>query len=211
MSITKIPVHGAEITSTILNLLVPNYFDSYEESETAGTYNLYKNDTIIATVTAYGQIALKYNGGANTIYSVDPQYTLDYIYSCQNGLAFQFHYGNEGTAIRAFLTKDNNGDPVVVNMPITPASPNTSEIATAANYNSVTESRSLPYYINLPASDVTSLAPVILNDDYGSYCPNAFVTMYRQRNAVQGNDVGEIIDIGGTKYISNGGMLLRDE
>lgn len=211
MSITKIPVHGADITSTILALLVPNYFDSYEESETTGTYNLYKNDTLIATVTAYGQIALKYNNGANTIYSVDPQYTLDYIYSCQNGLAFQSHYGNEGTAIRAFLTKDNNGDPAIINMAISPRSPSRTAPANAANNKSVAVSYSLPYYIDLPASDVTSIAPVVLNDDYGSYCPNAFVTMYRQRNAVQGDDIGEIIDIGGTKYISNGGMLLRDE
>ena len=211
MAITKIPVHGADITSTILALLVPDYFDSYEESSTPGTYNLYKNSTLIATVTAYGQVILKYNGGASSIYTVDPQYTLDYIYSCQNGLAFQFHYGNEGTAIRTFLTKDNNGDPVVVSMPITPASPNSTQNATAANHNSLTASNSLPYYINLPASNVTSIAPIALNDDYGSYCPNAYVMMYRQSNAAQSTGVGEIIDIGGTKYISNGGMALKDE
>lgn len=205
MAIQKIPVHGTEIASTILSLLVPAYFDSYVESETTGTYNLYKGTDNIATVNSYGNVTLKYNNGASTIQTIDSEYTLDYLYTCNNGIAFSYHYGSEGTAIRSFLTKDNNGNPAVINMPITPASPNSQERAQAANYNSSSTSLSMPYAINLAAAEVTSLAPIVLNDDHASYCPNAYVTMYRQNNGV-----AETLDIAGTKFISNGGMALRD-
>lgn len=206
MAIQKIPVHGAEITSTILSLLVPTYFDSYAESETPGTYNLYKGTDIIATVDSYGNVVLKYNGGASTIQTILYQYQCDYLYVCSNGLAYSIHYGGEGTAIRSFLTKDNNGDVAIVAMDITPASPSVQERAYAANHNSTALSYSMPYYISMAASQVTSLAPVALTDDYASYCPNAYVAMYRQNNGV-----AEILDIAGTKYISNGGMYLKDE
>lgn len=206
MAIQKIPVHGADITSTILPLLVPTYFDSYEESDTPGTYNLYKGTDIIATVNSYGNVVLKYNGGASTIQTIDNQYTLDYLYICSNGIAFEIHYSSEAAAISTFLTKDNNGDTVVVRLPIRPASPSTQQSATAANYRSTALSNSMPYYINMATSQVTSLAPIALTDDYASYCPNAFVAMYRENNSV-----AAILDIAGTKYISNGGMYLKDE
>lgn len=206
MAIQKIPVHGETIASTILDLLVPAYFDSYAESDTPGTYNLYKASNAIATVDSYGNVVLKYNGGASTIQTIMNQYQCDYLYVCSNGLAYSNHYGGEGTAIRSLLTKDNNGDVVIVRMDITPASPSNQQSATAANYRSTALSSSMPYYINMAASQVTSLAPIALTDDYASYCPNAYVAMYRQNNSV-----AAILDIAGTKYISNGGMYLKDE
>lgn len=205
MAIQKIPVHGADITSIILSLLVPAYFDSYQESSTAGTYNLYKGSEVIATVNSYGNVVLKYNNGQSTIQTIMNQYQCDYLYVCSNGLAYSNHYGGEQTAIRSILTKDNNGDVAIVRMSITPASPNSEQRAEAANYRSTALSYSMPYYINMSASEVTSLAPIVLADDHASYCPNAYVAMYRQNNGV-----AQILDIAGTKFISNGGMLLRD-
>lgn len=201
MAIQKIPVHGADITDTILSLLVPNYFDSYEESDTSGTFDLYKNGAAIATVTGYGSLKLKYNNGASFFWNFTSEYTCDYIYSCSNGLAFQFHYNYDATSIGSFLTKDNNGDPCIVNL-----NPASTDRVTAATYNSTTQSQSLQRATNDPLSDVTALVPVVLNDDRGSYCPNAFIMVYRQRN-----NYAEIVDIDGVKYISNGGMVLRDE
>lgn len=205
MAIQKIPVHGADITSTILSLLVPAYFDSYQESGTAGIYNLYKGSDVIATVNSYGNVVLKYNNGQSTIQTIASQYTLKYLYTCNNGIAFEIHYSSERSAIRSLLTKDNNGDVAIIVMGISPESPNSQQTAEAANYRSTALSHSMPYYINMAASEVTSLAPIVLADDHASYCPNAYVAMYRQNNGV-----AQILDIAGTKFISNGGMLLRD-
>ena len=208
MAIQKIPVHGADITSTILSLLVPTYFDSYEESETTGTYNLYKGTDIIATVNSYGKVILKYNGGANTIQTIQTSFTLRYLYVCNNGLAFETYYSTDPSqryAITAFLTKDNNGETVIIYMGISTSSTSTYVKAQAANYRSIALSESTQYAISMAASQVTSLAPIALNDDYASYCPNAYFAVYRQNNGAS-----EILDIAGTKFISNGGMLLRD-
>ena len=206
MAIQKIPVHGEAIASTILDLLVPAYFDSYAESDTPGTYNLYKGSNAIATVDSYGNVVLKYNNGASTIQTIMNQYVCDYLYVCSNGLAYSEQYNSEGTAIRSFLTKDNNGDVVIVRLDITPASPSSSQRVYAANYRSTARSESMPYTINMSASQVTSLAPIALTDDYASYCPNAYVAMYRQNNGV-----AQILDIAGIKYITNGMVYLKDE
>lgn len=208
MAIQKLPVHGADITSTILSLLVPTYFDSYEESETTGTYNLYKGTDIIATVNSYGNVVLKYNSGASTIQTIPTNHTLRYLYVCNNGLAFETYYSGDPAqrfAIASFLTKDNNGETVIVYMGISSSSTSTYVKAQAANYRSIALSESTQYAINMAASQVTSLAPIVLTDDHTSYCPNAYIAVYRQNNGVS-----EILDIAGTKFISNGGMLLRD-
>lgn len=204
MAIQKIPVHGADITSTILSLLVPTYFDSYEESETTGTYNLYKGTDIIATVDNYGNVILPYNNGQNSIQTITKTWTCEYLYVCSNGLAYQLQNGMFG-GIKSFLTKDNNGDVVIVTTGIHSDTGSTRYSTEAANYKSLSISQSLPYAVADARAQVTSLAPIILNDDHASYCPNAYVSMYRQNNGVS-----EILDIAGTKFISNGGMLLRD-
>lgn len=205
MAIQKIPVHGADITSTILPLLVPTYFDSYEESETPGTYNLYKGSDIIATVNGYGNVVMPYANGTYTIQTISNQFVCDYLYVCSNGLAYRASYGAYG-AIRSFLTKDNNGDVVIVTMDITNNSGTNKYSARAANYKSLGISESLLYAVSDAASQITCLAPIVLIDDQASYCPNAYVAMYRENNSVDA-----ILDIAGTKYISNGGMYLKDE
>lgn len=207
MAIQKIPVHGADITSTILELLVPTYYDSYEESDTPGTYNLYKGSNAIATVNSYGNVKIHYSDNPNNeMWTIASQYVCDYLYVCSNGLAYSIHYGNENTAIRSFLTKDNNGDVVIACIDMTPSSTSNRTRAYAANHNSLSLSYSLEYAINQDLSLSTSLSPIVINDDNASYCPNAFVAMYRENRSV-----AAILDIAGTKYISNGFMYLRDE
>lgn len=132
------------------------------------------------------------------------------IYETSNGLVFGFNNNNEPML---FITKDQNNNVVVAGArnlrPITMVSSSSSIIEMEIANKNTSANGIVTFYTVRDTSDqpptMTSLAPaVVLGNGNAEYCPNLYIQTFRQY------DTFGVIEIEGTKYLTNGVFALKD-
>lgn len=152
--------------------------------------------------SSFGIIIETLSGSELKVYSYSLKDTgYAYGWKTNSGLALAFETGNaKFTAPCFFITKDNLGNTAVIRE---------RDFFAYSSYNVAAETQksfSLDNYLEIipRESSMTSLCPIVISEAEGSFTPNVFCTPYTQYS-------GEaILEINGTKYLSNGVFVMKD-
>lgn len=153
--------------------------------------------------STYG-ITIETSSGKTVKYHSSSLKGTGYAYGWKTNSGLALSFGTKSSEITApciFITKDNSGKTAVIlekNFLI--STPPYSISAVEQNSFLLTE------YLNITPlkSSATSLCPVVISAANESYTPNVFCMPYTQYS-------GEaILEINGTKYLSNGVFAMKD-
>lgn len=133
-----------------------------------------------------------------------------YIRATENGFFIEYHQSSSTSSggMALCISKDNHGNTAAV------AAYELNVLYVTSNDNNtfkvypISTSTGVFRYINARKSSlfpITGLVPIALSDTDGAYMPNAFIMPYTQNT-----DHNVVLDIDGTKYLSNGIWCLRD-
>lgn len=193
---------------------VPDYFDSVSLNTEEGYVSCYSGEFEFIRIYSYlasssGGIIIYTDNGFLRVYTslaaAGSSTHFEYAYKCANGISFDIrvHSSLKGK-IQFTITKDDEGNTAVI------LEKNLNTTVTASGYNNIycinQKTGSFLYRIlNLQGGyQKTAMAPFVVGDT-PNYTPDAFLISYAQ------NTDDGIIDINGTRYISNGLWCVRDE
>ncbi len=153
--------------------------------------------------SSHGIEICKQNGGyLRTCSSSLKETGYAYGWKTSSGLALAFDANYSGFTVPGFfITKDNHGNTAVIR--------EKNFFTVSSTYYVAAEtlkSFSLGKYMEIIPlkSPITSFSPVVVSEAEGSFTPNVFITPYTQYS-------GEaVLDINGTKYLSNGVFIMKD-
>lgn len=216
------------MTKVVFNYDIENMYNFLSENATEYFDNIVYDDTE-KTITCYvgelpfvifadhisgttNYITVNTNGITTPVsVSTSNAYRWDIGYKCRGGIALSIAGAGDNTHYRwrTVITKDNAGKTVIL-------LPETSNFASSAFATTIANGRYLDVDSDVSNGlsvtimstttnlNVTGLCPAPITGSEGNYCENVFIALYRQY------DYEGMIQIGDDKYLSNGGLLIKD-
>lgn len=186
--------------------ITDGYFDEYVKDTENNVIRFMKdgnelfNFQIKTSDNSINNINIIYFDGEST-QSTQTGLTCGTMLKCAHGILVI----DRNEIAKFFVTKDNNGNTVILLMKNLSGSTQTQFNAASYNTQALVNYYG-PSYNNIAQNYMTVLAPIPTNDRVGSYCENLFITPFIE---LKGQAVN--FTMNGIAYIGNAVVVLKDE